>query len=150
MNVHHTWKYGLRILGVLFIVSYFLNFVWESFHAVFLYEKHDISSRDYVLMMNFVSLLDACVILVMYVVMAAGLKDFDWLRMVNKYTVHFFLLGLGVAYLIEYFMVYVVHGWSYNSNMPLVFNVGLSPLLQLSITGLGALHITKKIFQPFA
>ena len=132
--------------GLIFFFSYVFNFVWESWHGVFLYEKHNISAEEYVLMMNFVSLMDALVILGIYIGMSFFLKDFLWLKNLNKVnSTIFFIVGLLVSAIIEYVLVFKIKLWTYNKDMPTVFGIGLSPLIQLSVTGIVSILVSQRI-----
>jgi len=111
-----------------------------------LYTDHVIDSDKYVRMMVYMSFMDAVTILAMYLVCAFFMKNILWLKEVNrKRTGIFFILGLFVAVVAEYWAVYVSHEWHYNQYMPVIFGIGLSPLLQLSGTGLVAIWLTKRI-----
>lgn len=137
------------ILTVVFLFSYLLNFVWESWHGVFLYEEHNLVATKYVLMMNHVSVMDAVIITGMYFVTALVSKDIFWLKEWNGARIAVFLvIGVFVAAVIEYMAVYVLRAWSYNAFMPLVLGIGLSPLLQLSATGVLAIYVARRIFYP--
>ncbi len=132
------------VVLLIFVFSYLLNFVWESFHAVFLYEAHDFNAMKYVLMIGYVAIVDASLIVVMYAVIAILWKNFSWIKQMNKkqnYT--FITIGLIIAVIIEYKGVFLQQKWSYSSLMPTIFGIGLSPLLQLSITGMLVLFITR-------
>ena len=50
----------------IFAISYLVNFVWESFHSAFLYEGMDFAVKKYVLMVSYVSAVDGCLILGLY------------------------------------------------------------------------------------
>ena len=81
-------KLGLMSI-ILFLFSYLINFVWESFHAVFLYQDHNFSSQKYVLMINYVSIMDGLLILGMYLLTASIIKDILWIK---DQSMHFCLL----------------------------------------------------------
>lgn len=137
------------ILAVVFLFSYLLNFVWESWHGVFLYEEHNVAAAKYVLMMNHVSVMDAVIITGMYFVTALVSKDIFWPKEWYGARIAVFLvIGVFVAVVIEYMAVYVLRAWSYNAFMPLVLGIGLSPLLQLSVTGVLAIYVARRTFYP--
>jgi hypothetical protein len=126
--------------------SFLLNFLWESLHGYSLYLDHIIASDKYVRMMVYMSFMDAITILAMYLVCAFFIKDILWLNNMNHKRVSiFFILGLFVAVAAEYWAVYVTHEWLYNENMPVILGIGLSPLVQLSLTGGLAIWLTQRI-----
>jgi len=55
------------------------------------------------------------------------------------------ITGLMLAAAIEYRKVVVLKAWSYTPLMLTIFGIGISPLLQLSITGLVSFWLTKRI-----
>lgn len=141
---------NLRELALVFLFvfcfSYLLNFVWESFHAVFLYEEHNISSKRYVLMMNYVSSVDGLLIMGVYLLVSLFWKNLLWLRdMGGKQALVAVILGLAIAVFIEYMNVNIRGIWSYKESMPTIFGIGLSPLVQLSATAVLAFLLTKTI-----
>ena len=130
----------------LFIFSYLLNFFWESYHSVFLYNGHNFESLRYVPMIGYVSMIDGLLILGMYLIVSLLWRNALWIKKPNKiHTATFVILGLIIGGWIEYRAVFLLQRWSYNSLMPTVFGIGLSPLLQLSVTGILALLISKKL-----
>ena len=78
-------EWGLLLLSI-FITSFFLNFVWESFHSVFLYEGHNFNAARYVSMMGYVSNIDSMLILGMYVVVAVIWKNLSWIKFIHECT----------------------------------------------------------------
>jgi hypothetical protein len=137
------------VLILIFAFSYVFNFVWESFHAVYLYEDHKFSSEHYVPMINYVSTMDGLIISGIYIVASLIWRNLLWIKSLNRINIITFLvLGLADAVIIEYRSVYVLNKWSYNSIMPTIFGIGVSPLVQLSLTGMLALIVTKRILYP--
>jgi len=57
------------------------------------------------------------------------------------------MAGLAIAAVIEYRRVFITMSWRYNQLMPTIFGIGLSPLFQLSITGVTTFWLTRRIFQ---
>ena len=139
-------KQILFCLSVVFIFAFMNKYLWESLHGYSLYADHIIDSDKYVQMMIYMSFMDAMMILVLYLACAVFVKDVLWLKEVNsKRTSIFFVLGLFIGIVAEYWAVYVSHEWHYNARMPLIFGIGLSPLVQLGVTGVLSLWITKKL-----
>lgn len=138
---------GLIFVSV-FLFSYLVNYVWESLHAAFLYEDHDINAMEYVRMMSYVSAMDGLLILGIYLFIALLWRDVLWIRQMNgKQICTVLITGLLLAAAIEYRRVFVTKTWRYSHLMPILFGLGISPLFQLSATGLWAFWLTKKILQ---
>jgi hypothetical protein len=136
---------GLTLLST-FAFASLLNYVWESNHAVYLYEAHDFNAERYVRMLSYVSAVDGALILMIYLFMSLAWKDVLWLRKMSRRQAGVvFAAGLMIAAFIEYRKVFVLKAWSYTPLMLTVFGIGLSPLLQLSSTALLAFWITRKI-----
>ena len=134
------------VLISIFIFSYMVNFIWESLHAVFLYEDHDFNAMKYVLMVSYVSLIDGFLILGIYLFVAALWREVAWIQEMNgKQICTVLIAGLLLAAAIEYRKVFVTRTWSYNRLMPTIFGLGLSPLLQLSGTGLWAFWLSGRV-----
>jgi hypothetical protein len=136
------------ILHILFIGSFafLMNFFWESLHAVYLYRDHDISSAAYVPMLLAMSFKDSLIILGLFFFIAFLKRSIDWLESgLGAPLAGFILLSVLTAAAIEWFSVAVFSRWNYLETMPTVFGVGLSPLLQLAITGLLTVWLSKKI-----
>lgn len=127
----------LFVLALIFLFSYLTNFSWEAFHAVYLYAAHNVPADVYVPMLHYVSTIDGG---------ERFYGSFLWITAIKgKAGTTFFLLGLVIAVIIEYRAVYIYERWSYNPKMPTIFGIGVSPLLQLSITGLFSLWIVGRL-----
>jgi len=62
----------------------------------------------------------------------------------KKWPLYLFLIMcLLVAISIEVRAVYIQGRWSYSDYMPTVFGIGLSPLVQMAVTGLASDMITR-------
>ena len=145
MNRKKIAEAGLVLISI-FIFSYMVNFIWESLHAVLLYKDHDFNAMKYVRMISYVSAIDGFLILGIYLFMAALWRDMAWIRKMNgKQICTVLITGLLMAAAIEYERVFVARTWSYNRLMPTIFGLGLSPLLQLSTTGLWAFWLSGSV-----
>ncbi|MDA8239292.1 MAG: hypothetical protein M0Z67_02850 [Nitrospiraceae bacterium] len=138
---------ALLALSTVFIFAYLMNYVWESFHAVFLYQDHDFKAEKYVLMLNYVAAMDGLLIVGMYVFVAILWKEALWLKEMNiKQTSTTVALGLLIAALIEHRKVVVLKTWAYLPAMPTIFGIGISPLLQLSASGLLSIWLARRVW----
>jgi hypothetical protein len=134
------------IILLIFAFSFVFNFVWEALHSVYLFEDHDFSSLRYVMMVISASARDSLIILAMYFGVAAVSRKLLWVsRREKRWALAFVLIGLVVAAVIEYRAVYLESIWAYNPYMPTLFGIGVSPLVQLSVTGMLAIAITEKL-----
>jgi len=97
-------------------------------------------------MISYVSTMDGLFILGMYLLVALLWRDAFWIRRMSQRQA-FVLLGAGlvIAAVIEYKAVFLSDKWSYNAFMPTVFGLGISPLVQLSVTGILAVWLTRRL-----
>lgn len=138
---------GLTLASV-FVIAFLLNYVWESYHSVYLYEGHDFDSEKYVRMVTYVSIVDSALILGIYLIISVLWKNVLWLQKMNRRQVWTAAAaGLAIAAAIEYRKVFVLKTWSYTPLMPTVFGLGVSPLFQLSVTGLVSFWLTKRMLR---
>ncbi len=145
INAKQIGELGLIVL-LIFINSFMVNFIWEALHAVFLYQDHNFSAMQYVPMVCYVSLIDGFLILGIYLFVAALWRDVAWIQEMNgKQICTVLIAGLLLAAAIEYRKVMVTKVWSYNRHMPTFFGLGLSPLLQLSMTGLWTFWVSGRV-----
>ena len=134
------------ILAFTFVFAFTFNFLWESFHAVYLYEKHDMEASLYIPMIVYVSMLDALLILGLYIGIGIVWRKILWIETFNlSQWLLFTVSGILIAGLVEYRAVYLAHRWAYRPDMPTLFGIGLSPLVQLSFTGLISIWLVKEI-----
>lgn len=136
-----------------FAVSYLLNFFWESWHAYYLYWGYagvsfaDYSISGYLKLMSKVSLVDAGILTIIFLIGFFVWRDLGWLcplgLKLNRWA-YFLTATIGIAAFIEIKGVYILKEWSYLETMPTIFGLGLSPLVQLATTGLLALYSIKQ------
>lgn len=135
-----------KIVVSYFIFAYLSNFFWETWHAVYLYESHgNISTKSYIGMIGYVSLVDAFLLLGIFAIGAMIWKNFSWYTpMSQQKRAYVVLLAMTIAIAIEIKGVYIFNQWSYSEAMPVLFGIGISPLLQLAMTGLLSVWLIRK------
>ena len=123
-----------------------LNYIWESVHEAFLYRVFKCSAELYVLMILEAAVIDASIILGIYLFVAVLWLDIFWLKTMKRNQLYASCVtGMLIAVLIEYRGVMSLKEWSYLPAMPTVFGIGISPLIQLSATGLPAFWLAKRL-----
>jgi hypothetical protein len=133
-------------IGLTFAFSYLFNFVWESIHSVWLYGGHNFSADQYVRMVCYVSGVDAFLVLGIFFFISLTWRNAFWIkRMSSMHVLVIRLIGILVSGIIEYRAVYALKEWRYGPNMPIILGIGLSPLVQISVTGLLALWLTGRL-----
>ena len=129
-----------------FVFSFLLNFLWEALHAVYLYQRHDYDASNYVPMLLYVSSVDSLIIMGLYIGVSITWMNFFWIKIFTKRQLFVFAgIGILVAAVIEILSVFYYQRWVYKELMPTVFGIGISPLSQLSITGLISVWLTRKV-----
>ncbi len=122
---------------VLIVSGYLLNFCWESVHGL-LYRAHqELPASVYVPMMAQAALLDALWITGMQLCVALYARSRSWGFSVRSVLL-FSAAGMLPAMAVEYVAVFRLHLWAYAGPMPTLFGIGVSPLLQMPITGFAA------------
>lgn len=128
----------------LYASAFALNFFWESWHGL-LYDAHAaIPASSYVPMMIRMALLDALSILGMQLFTALVTRKLFWSPDPGRLAV-FCLAGMLPAWIVEYVSVNLLHAWAYTPDMPTLFRVGLTPLLQLPLTGIAGIVIGRAV-----
>ncbi len=131
-------------VSFVFVFSFLLNFVWESLHAVYLYEGHNFAAKFYVRMILYVSTIDALLVCLILVIGSFVFDKFS--NPLNLNQISFtFILGVLIAAIIEAKALFFKQ-WIYTDLMPTIFGMGLSPLLQLAVTGVISFFLVSKFF----
>jgi hypothetical protein len=135
----------LSAVTTIFIISLVLNYMWESLHEAFFYEVFKCDAELYILMILKAASIDACIILGIYLGVAVLWRNTLWFLSMKKSQVCTVLTaGIIIATIIEYRGALVLKEWSYVPAMPTIFGIGLTPLIQLSVTGLLSLWLAKR------
>ena len=125
-------------LGIIFLLAFGLNALWENLHS-FLYSNYMGGEiTEYILLRA--SLFDALIITCLLVpfLYIRTLKDTGWLIV---------YLGILIAICNEWYGLGTGR-WAYNALMPIIplIKVGLTPTLQLGITGYVSYKLQAHIF----
>jgi hypothetical protein len=142
-------KNALELISTLLFIfsfSFLFNFFWEALHAVFLYQRHDFDASNYVPMLIYVSSVDSLIVLGLYLGVSIMWLNLFWIRLfIKRQLLVFSVSGIAVATIIEYLSVFYYQRWMYKDSMPTVFGIGVSPLMQLTTTGLLAVWLTREL-----
>lgn len=131
-------------VALFFGVACVLNIVWEALQVP-LFQDFAYTLGGWLILL-WASLGDAFYITVTWILFFRVYKTTDhssiWWRVVGYCGVL-----LGIAYLVE--RRGLLHGWwSYTDAMPLIFQVGAVPFVELVATGLGTLVLFLLIIRP--
>ncbi|MST04428.1 MAG: hypothetical protein EXS49_02595 [Candidatus Pacebacteria bacterium] len=126
----------MKILGKIFLVSFFLNFIWENLH-VFLYDNFMGGEITELILLR-ASFVDAIIISVISLpfLYFGFLKSREWIMI---------LIGFVWAIAMECYALNTER-WAYNNLMPIIplINVGLTPTIQLGLLGFISFKIVVK------
>lgn len=142
-------KIYIRMILKIVIFGFFFNLLWEVLHSM-LYDwnKSPLINDIYVYIpriTGFASALDSLWIFTFIVWTSLMKRSLSWLKKpeVMDYVV-FIVAGIIYAIFFEW-MALMLDLWSYNEYMPLVFGIGLTPLIQLALTGVISLFFASKL-----
>lgn len=116
-----------RKVLLIFILSFFLNFIWENAHSYLYTDYKDGRITETILLRA--SVVDAIIIIFMTLpfVFIERLRNESWIIVP---------IGVLIAIIIELYAVRTGR-WAYNEYMPLIpiLSVGFTPLIQLGLLG---------------
>lgn len=134
----------------LFSLSFLLNFVWEISQMGFYSTAGMGDLSDY---WNFVSIhwqvsvKDALMVVAMYVAISLFLKNWNWIRTWNAgWAILLVSLPVWQA-VIEYYSVHVYGRWGYATSMPLIYGIGVLPLLQMLVLPAVAVLLSRRLIK---
>lgn len=122
----------LNVLIKIFAIAVTLNLIYELLHSGLYKTCREASLKKYLYLMAKACVFDGIAITAIYYVSYAVLQQF--------YLIVFSVVILAFAY------VWEIHSlrkgkWEYAKEMPIVFGVGLTPLVQLFFTGMLTFYI---------
>lgn len=139
---------SFAMIIIVLVISFFLNLLWEVAQSP-LYDWNALPLQNNVRFIIPKILLctlgDVMYIFIMLLLISLFRKGFLWVMKPGKVDyIALVTLGIVFAVFIE-IKAKVLRLWSYNSYMPLVFGIGLTPLIQLAITSMLSLFIANKV-----
>jgi hypothetical protein len=121
-----------------------LNLIWEFCHYNLYLDLTGIPSTIHLILASFV---DVFLVALIFLIISLRHKDCSWTDNPQEKDYSLIIIsGLILAFVWELFNLKIGR-WEYTSMMPLFFNVGLSPLLQLAITGTIGLIIYNSVIK---
>ncbi len=132
---------------LILILAFLSNFIWESLHAVSFYEGYQgMEFLKYYFIMFYASFFDMIIIFLCFLFGGFIWDNFDWYKKINFIKILFiFTFLLSFATFIEVRAIFIMDRWAYNSSMPTIFGIGVSPLLQLPVCFFFSLFVLRKI-----
>ncbi len=122
----------LLILQIL-IISFFLNLLWEVLHSQLYTTCIKASLKKYIPLITLASVKDAFWITLFFIITTITFKNTNILN--NPYQLILFItLAISFSFFDERISIKRKR-WEYTKQMPVVFGVGITPLLELAVTG---------------
>jgi len=124
----------INIFIEIFLVAFFVNLLWEVCHSQLYETCLRLPLKDYIPLITKASLNDGFFVVLFYWITTLFFKNANILE--NHAQLLFFLLiGLIFAYIDEKVSLKLMR-WQYSGAMPTILGVGITPLLEISLTGL--------------
>jgi|SRR3989344_4103047 len=133
---------SLKRFSVLSLVVLALNLIWEfSHYSLYI----DLSGIPQYIHLVIASLTDMTILLGIFIIVSLKNKSFKWIKNPSKLDYLFVaFVALVVAIIIEIINLNLGR-WEYKDLMPTIFGIGISPLIQLALTGIISLFIMRYI-----
>jgi len=129
-------KRFLLLIGVALV----LNLIWEFSHYRLYVDLSGISPVPHLLLASFT---DMIILTVIFSAISLKNKNLEWIQKPSRLDyVLIVVFGILVATFIE-LRALRIERWAYQELMPTIFGIGLSPLLQLFVTGIVSLWIAR-------
>jgi len=124
------------------LIAFILNAIWEILHYRLYFDLSGIPKYPHLLLATFT---DAAIIAGIFLLISMKNKNISWIKKPNKidYLITI-VLGILIAIAIES-RALIIGRWAYRPTMPTISGIGLSPLLQLAVTGTLSLLIVRFI-----
>jgi hypothetical protein len=131
----------------IFIIAFLINLPWEVSHSL-LYDWSipplQNTVQYYVPRILQATLGDGFYIALIFLIVTLINKKLFWVsKPSRKHYIQISILGILVAIFVEIKAEFFNY-WTYNSLMPTIFGIGITPLIQLAITGSLTLYILSK------
>jgi hypothetical protein len=139
----------IKEIILLSIIAFCLHLVWESLH-VGLYTGYEHITNLPITV--YATLGDVLYTIFAYLIMAIIKHDIQWLKNMSINDILIIAtLGLFIAIFVEY-KALLLFRWQYSSAMPIIpiLNIGLSPVLQMTVLLPASLNIVKIIMKKMS
>ena len=136
-----------KTIILLVVLAFSINLVWEVSHSVLYdWDKEPLQNNAYFYISRilFSTAGDLLLLTMIFVAVSLKNKNISWIQKPKKFDYFLIaILGIVFAVFIEK-RAEILHLWSYNANMPLIYGMGLTPLIQLALTGIFVLWLMDK------
>ena len=132
---------SVKVLILVFFAGFATNLIWENLQAP-LYQGYE-GFITHFLSCLAASSIDGIVIVAFYLIIGLLRKNVLWLFEIRTWDIFILvILGTATAFAFEKWAV-SREWWGYDQNMPIIFGVGLTPLIQLPVLSLLTVYLVK-------
>jgi hypothetical protein len=132
---------------ILLILLFFLfHFLWENLHeGLYDWDKPPLENNSDFKMMRLMqsTIGDVWFLFLFFVAVSLFHRGIGWIGNPSTFD-YLAVVGLGLIMAISMELYSVGRRWNYLDSMPVVFGVGISPLIQLALTGALALFVVSR------
>ena len=131
----------LRVILFLFF-ALILNLIWEFSHYSLYYDYSSIIGIPHLFLAGFG---DLFLIGFIFFIISAKRNSIKWVKkpVISDYG-FLMVAGFLISIIIEIINIKFLGRWAYKPQMPVIFGIGLSPMLQLTITSIMSLEICRR------
>jgi len=130
----------LNRLLIICMTALILNIIWEFSHYSLYVDLSGIPAYPHLILASFT---DMFIILGIVIIVSVINKELKWIEKTSLKNYFFVIvLGLVIAVIIEEINLNLGR-WQYTSSMPVIFGIGLSPLVQIAVTGVLSIILTR-------
>ena len=143
-NMHPRLGNALKMILAWAVLSFFLNLAWEIAQLPLYTIPSAQSTPQIAYAVAHCTAGDVAIAVVSFLIAAIALGDANW-PVSRPWRGGAIAILSGVSYtaFAEWYNVYQAGYWAYSSSMPLVFGIGLSPLLQWILIPAATLQIVR-------
>lgn len=131
-NVHvPEWKTSASLIWRWAVLALVLHLIWEIGQLPFYTSWDEANAGRIALYVGHCVLGDVMIATLAYLVVALAWRQADWPRH-RFWTGGLMLIAMGLGYTVfsEWHNVYRTGSWAYSKAMPLIYGIGITPLLQ--------------------
>ncbi|MBI1866625.1 MAG: hypothetical protein HY005_02630 [Candidatus Staskawiczbacteria bacterium] len=122
------------ILIRIFLISFLINIIWEFSHCGLYSTCLNWTPKKRILLLFFASFKDALLIVIFYLIATFPFGNKNILELPLSFY-YFIILSLFFSFVDEKISIRYKR-WEYSPKMPKAFGVGMTPFLELAVTGI--------------
>ncbi|MFQ5662140.1 MAG: hypothetical protein ACE5F2_02715 [Candidatus Paceibacteria bacterium] len=117
----------------IFLIAFLLNFVWEVWHSQLYKTIHEMNFGDIIRLLTKMSLKDGLWIALFYYITVLLFGNINIFEDYTQLGV-FIIISLSFSFIDEKVSL-KMRRWEYTKNMPTIAGVGITPFLEVAVTG---------------